>query len=419
MWTGTFWQVTAHDTHGSAPTDPVGSDDRVVEIERWLIERGVPHLVDPHTDSMLLDAWTRALPLLLVAYLLLGLNALDLANWTLTENLAAAAAVVAMLIATWVVSNRLRHRPAFARPTQIGPPELVLFLIGPMLPGLALGQFHDAAETFVLGVILLALIFVWSSYGIGALLRWGIRRSGGQLTGLGPLVVRALPLLLLFTTFLFINAEVWEMAGTLDGAAYVVVVLMFFGLGASFVLTRVPGFIRAENRFDSWEQIGEFVAGTPADVVALPGGGVTLDPLRPRQRFNIGLIVLFGQALQITLVVVALTGFFVFFGFMAITAETSLNWTGLDTLNVVADASFGGRTLVLSEPLIRVSVFLGAFSGMYFTVVLTTDDTYRSEFSNDVGPEIRQVLAVRCAYHVERGTHPCLVEVVDEPAATS
>ena len=50
----------------------------------------------------------------------------------------------------------------------------------------------------------------------------------------------------------------------------------------------------------------------------LPSGGPTLDPLRPRQRFNIGLIVLFGQALQITLVVVALIGFFVFFGFMAI-----------------------------------------------------------------------------------------------------
>jgi hypothetical protein len=63
---------------------------------------------------------------------------------------------------------------------------------------------------------------------------------------------------------------------------------------------------------------------------------------------------------------------------------------------------------VLSEPLIRVSIFLGAFSGMYFTVVSSTDETYRSEFAEDVGPEIRQVLAVRSAYHVERGTHPCV-----------
>jgi hypothetical protein len=408
MWAGTFSSVIVDDANGSTPPETVDGDQQVVEIEQWLIDRGVPHLVDPHTDSVLLDAWTRALPLLLVAYLLLGLNALDLQSWTLTENLAAAAAVVAMLIATWAISNRLRHRPVFARPTQIGPVELALFLIGPMLPALVLGQFRDALETFVLGVILLATIYIWSSYGIGALLRWGARRSGGQLTGLGPLVARALPLLLLFTTFLFINAEVWEMAGTLDGGPYIVVLLMFFGLGAGFVVSRVPGFIRGENRFESWDEIASFVAGTPADAVVLPGGGPTLDPLRPRQRFNIGLIVLFGQALQITLVVATLTGFFILFGFMAITTETALNWTGLDSLNVIADASFGGRTLVLSEPLIRVSIFLGAFSGMYFTVVLATDETYRSEFAEDVSPEIRQVLAVRCVYHVARGTHPCV-----------
>ena len=51
------------------------------------------------------------------------------------------------------------------------------------------------------------------------MLRWGAQRGRGQLTGLGPLVARALPLLLLFTTFLFINAEVWQVAGTLDGVA--------------------------------------------------------------------------------------------------------------------------------------------------------------------------------------------------------
>jgi hypothetical protein len=61
---------------------------------------------------------------------------------------------------------------------------------------------------------------------------------------------------------------------------------------------------------------------------------------------------------------------------------------------------------VLSEPLLRVSFFLGAFSGMYFTVVLTTDDTYRNEFTDDVEPQIREALAVRAAYRVARGTHP-------------
>ena len=385
------------------------SDD-VEAIERWMVDRGVPHLVEVRSDSAIRDAWTRALPLLVVAYLLLGLNALDLRNWSIARNLLGAAAVVAMLLAAWVLSNRLRGVASFDRPTKIDKPELALFLLGPLVPAVTFGQYRDAFETLGLGVVLLAAIYVWSSYGIAALVRWGIRRSGGQLSGLGPLVAKALPLLLLFNTFLFINAEVWELAGTLDGAAYVVVVLTFFLLGAGFVVSRVPGYIRAENHFDSWAVVGSHVVDTPASTVELPTAGSPDDPLRKRQRFNIGLIVLFGQAIQITLVVVALTAFFVFFGFMSITADTAMGWTGLDELPVVFDTTFGGRTLVLSEPLIRVSGFLGAFAGMYFTVVLSTDDTYRTEFGNDIGPEIHQILAVRSAYHVALGTHPNIVE---------
>jgi hypothetical protein len=54
--------------------------------------------------------------------------------------------------------------------------------------------------------------------------------------------------------------------------------------------------------------------------------------------------------------------------------------------------------LVVSEPLLRVAGFLGAFAGMYFTVVLSTDATYREEFAEDIGPELRQALAVRLLY---------------------
>lgn len=379
---------------------------QLATIERWLVDRGVPHLVEVRSDSAVRDAWTRALPLLVVAYLLLGLNALDLRNWSPARNVLGAAAVVAMLLAAWVLSNRLRGVASFDRPTKIDTPELALFLLGPLVPAVAFGQYRDALETFALGIVVLAVIYLWSSYGISALARWGVHRSGGQLSGLGPLVAKALPLLLLFNTFLFINAEVWEVAGTLDGASYVVVVATFFLLGAGFVISRVPGYIRAENHFDSWADVATHVSDTPAREVTLPSAGSPEDPLRPRQRFNIGLIVLFGQALQITLVVVALTAFFVFFGFMAITADTAIGWTGLDELPIVVETSFGGRTLVLSEPLIRVSVFLGAFTGMYFTVVLSTDDTYRTEFAQDVGPEIHQILAVRAAYHVALGSHP-------------
>jgi hypothetical protein len=53
---------------------------------------------------------------------------------------------------------------------------------------------------------------------------------------------------------------------------------------------------------------------------------------------------------------------------------------------------------VISEPLLRVAGFLAAFAGMYFTVVLSTDSTYREEFAEDIGPELRRALAVRLLY---------------------
>lgn len=380
----------------------------VSAIERWLVERGVPHLVEPRAGSTVRGVFTRALPLLVAAYLLLGLNALDLDGWSVAENLLAATAVIAILIAAWVVSNRVRGVASFDRPTHIDAPELALYLIGPMLPSLAFGQVGDALQTLIGAVVLLAAIYLWSSYGIGALVRWGVRRGGSQLAGLGALVAKALPLLLVFNTFLFINAEVWEVAGTLVGTAYVAVALTFFGLGATFVITRVPSYLRAENDFAGWDDVATAVEGTPAEQVTLPDAGTPIDPLRRRQRFNVGLIVVFGQAVQITLVVVALTAFFVFFGFLAITEETIAAWTGSTDVHVWVETTLGGRTLVLSEPLVRVSIFLGAFSGMYFTVVLSTDDTYRTEFASDVGPEIHQILGVRSAYHVALGAHPAL-----------
>lgn len=378
----------------------------LTDVEHWFVQRGVPHFVETKNDGSMLDAWTRALPLLVVGYLLRGFNALNLADWSVLRNLGVGVAVLAMLVAAWVLSNRLRGVPAFVRPTDIDAPELALFLLGPAIPILVFEQVGDAVESVVIGVVLLALIYVWASYGVGPLARWGLRRGRSQMTGLGSLVARALPLLLLFNTFLFINAEVWEIAGTLHGIAYVVVLGTFVFLGVVFALSRVPGLIRTMRSFESWDDIRSNLAGTPAAGFALPDGALVEDRLTLRQRFNIGLVVLFGQALQITLVTAALTGFFVFFGFFAITAMTAEGWTHLDDVHVLVTAQLGGRSLVLSEPLLRVSAFLGAFSGMYFTVVLTTDGTYRTEFADDVGPEIREALAVRSAYRVTRGTHP-------------
>ena len=112
-----------------------------------------------------------------------------------------------------------------------------------------------------------------------------------QIAAVGRMVTRALPLLLLFTTFLFINAEVWQVAGTLQGPVFLTVLALFFVLGSAFVLSRVPEAIRSVHDFGDWVEVAALVRGTPAENLPLPEAGDPMEiPLSGRQRLNIGLV---------------------------------------------------------------------------------------------------------------------------------
>lgn len=368
------------------------------ETEQWFIRRGLPHFIEPYGSGP--DVWSRAAPVLVIAYVAGGLHALDLANWSLARNLAAGAFVLALLFATWMLTNRLRHRPALSRPRELGAPELAAFLIGPAVPALVLAQWGDALQAVIEGTVVLAVIYLFTAYGVLPLIGWAASQTFSRVGSVGRMLTRALPLLLLFTTFLFINAEVWQVAGTLEGPVYIVTLVLFFLLGSAFVLSRVPAAIRSVNSFDDWSQVAEQINGTPAEGIDLPEHGDPMErPLSIRQRVNIGMVAVFSQAILITIVAVILALFFMLFGLLAIPEETAAFWTQLPKVHVFAHWDVGGRTLVLSEPLVRVAGFLGAFTGMYFTVVLGTDATYRDEFAEDAGPQIRQALAVRLASH--------------------
>lgn len=389
---------------GPAPCRPVGCGvvgARVVDVEQWFVRRGVPHFIDDYAATT--DIWTRSLPVLLVAYVARGFNALDLYEWSWQRNLVAGLAVVVVLVIGWVVTDLVRGRPPFRSPEVLGTPELAAFIIGPAVPSALFGQWGDALQSMLEGAALLAIIYLVTSYAVVALMSWAARRSAAQLATLASLVVRALPLLLLFTTFLFINAEVWQVAGTLDGLPYVATLATFFLLGAVFVLSRVPALMRGLATFGEWPEIGALVRDTPAAHLDVPSSGPVPDwPLTVRQKLNVGLVTVFSQALQITFVALLLTSFFVLFGFLAIPEATTSAWTGVEPVHVLVSWDVGDRTLVITEPLLRVAGFLGAFTGMYFTVVLSTDATYRDEFAEDVAPQIREALAVRLAYRAHR-----------------
>src|SRR5262245_5070440 len=310
-------------------------------IEQWFVARGVPHFVERRPSAW--HIWGRAIPLLLVAYLLLGLNALDLRRWSWLGNVITALFVVVALLLTWIGANAVRGRHAFARPDSIGPIELAVLAIVPAIPSAVVGQWGDVAQTLIESVVVLFAVWALTSYGVVPLLGWAGRRTLSQLPAFLNLIVRGLPLLLLFMTFLFVNTEVWQVAGTLYGAVYAVVLALFFLLGAVFLLSRLPALMRAQNAFASWDEIAELVRSArvvPDDFVGDVAGpdseAVPDDRPLLRQRFNIGLVALFSQAIQITATVLAMFIFFVLFGVLAVTPETAAGWVGTATVHELA-----------------------------------------------------------------------------------
>ena len=98
-----------------------------------------------------------------------------------------------------------------------------------------------------------------------------------------PMMSRALPLLLLFVTFLFINAEVWQVSATLDGGVMWMTVLTFTAMAVGFLLVRLPEELdRVDDEVEAG-RVDRSQRGGPRPVPALAGDGA-VEPLARSHR---------------------------------------------------------------------------------------------------------------------------------------
>ena len=374
----------------------MATSDELVDIERWFVRRGVPHFIDDYAAGT--DIWTQALPLMIAAYVLGGFRALDIYSWSLAKNLLASAMIIAVLLVGWAIANLVLRRPLFSHPTEVGNAELAAFVIGPSVPSLIFTQYGDALAAFATGVGVLVVVYFATSYAVVPMLHWALERCVTQLRLMvnhraRPAAAAAVHHVLVRQRRRLGGRRPAGWPGVLDDACD-----LLRTRRAVRALTRAtadarPGVVPVvvRGRRDPRRHAGPSLP-IPTE------GDPEPHPLRLRERVNVGLLMLFSQALQITLVVIVLTVFFVVFGFLAMSESTTAQWTSLPDMRIDASWHLGERTLVLTEPLLRIAGFLGAFSGMYFTVVLATDATYRDEFAEDVRPEVHRLFAVRLAY---------------------
>ena len=275
-------------------------------------------------------------------------------------------------------------------------PVLAAAVVLGLAAGLVVGFLVDGSAGTVTGLLvggLLVAVYAATTLRLRIIARWAVGRTFSSLGMLFPLVTRALPLLLLFVTFLFINTEVWMVANSLDRGVLTLAVMFFAALAVGFLLVQLP---EEMDRVDDDVDPGRLAArtkGTPlerdAAEVFRTADADELGPLvevTGLQKWNLVLVLLVAQALQVLLLSVAVLLFFLVFGQVVMQPDVVKAWLG----DGWEGSTFG--------PLLNVSVFLAGFSGLYFTVGAVTDETYRQQFFTSVTRELEQAVAIRAVY---------------------
>ncbi len=300
----------------------------------------------------------------------------------------------------FVPSERAAVRTAL-RPGRTLPLLLVVVVVA-VAAGWALAYYADeisAGPAILLSIVLAAAVwYALTALRFRPILVWSLSRTTGTLVRLLPNMSRALPLLLVFVTFLFINAEAWQMTASLTPGLLWMTVLLFTGIGVVFLLVRLPEEVdKADDEVDDAFLL-RACAGTPleqpcADLVADPDADpASYAQVTGYERWNLILALLIVQAVQILLLAATVFVFFLVFGSLVMDEDVQLAWTGLESLR-----NAPGLPSV-SVQLVQVSIFLAGFSGLYLTVSTVTDETYREQFFSGVTRQLERAVGTRAVY---------------------
>ena len=366
--------------------------------EDWLTGQGVPHFIVDYSATE--DIFTRAaLPLTLI-FILELLNGINTETFDWWLNVIAAVVGVGIGVGVFALVNTVRGRPPFRRPDDIGAVELGIFIIVPPLVPLVFDQPRQAIVTFGANIALVVLAYVLASYAVPAIVLWALRQAGAQLRNITNLMVRSLPLLLLFTMFMFLNAEVWKVADDIPTTFLAAALGLLIVIGSAFVLLRAPTELAGLGTFASWREARTEAAGTPALELAerdLPEPPAPT-ALSRRERLNVTFVLFFTQAVQILVVTALIFAFYLVFGIFTVIPSTIEQWTGTTDLDVLVEIPLLGTDAVISGELVRTGLLIAAVAGLQFTVAALTDESYRTEFYAGITSRIRTMLAVRALY---------------------
>lgn len=350
----------------------MGTTAELERYEQRFRRAGLPLFIEDFSPTH--DIYTRAAPLLVLVFLaeMLGATSLD---WDWWQNLLAAVGGLVALVVGFGLLNGFRGRPFWSLPTRFGIPELAVFVFLPaLLPVVTEWQFRQFFGVAFGNLLLVGAVYVVVGYGLIGTTLWGVRRLATELANSVASLVRALPLLLVFSLVLFVNTEMWQ---------------VFAGMPIEFILFSMVAFTVLSTLF--------LLIRLPREVDEIEREASTGPPLRRIQRVNLSVSLVIRQWMQVLVVSTGVGAFFVAFGMLAISEHIYENW-GVDAGSWSYHLTLLNHPLVLSASLVKVAVGIANFTGLYYSIALLTDSAYRTEFLDNVSLELRDLFTARAEY---------------------
>ncbi|MEU0094940.1 hypothetical protein [Kribbella sp. NPDC006257] len=350
----------------------MGTPAELARYEQRFRRAGLPLFIEDFSPTH--DIFTRATPLLGLVFLAEMLGATSF-KWPFWVNLLAVLGGLAVLIAGFALLNKLRGRPFWSLPTRFGIPELATFVLLPaLLPVLSEFQFRQFLGVAAGNLLLIGLVYAVVGYGLIGTTIGGLLRLGTELAGSVASLVRALPLLLVFSLVLFMTADMWQ---------------VFAGMPAAFIGFVAIAFALISNLF--------LILRLPQELDRIERDAKSEPPLRKIQRLNLSISLMIRQWMQVLVVSSGVGLFFVAFGLLAISRHVYELW-GISPGSWSHQFVLLDHPLLLSATLVKVASGIAVFTGLYYSISLMTDATYRAEFLDAISAELRELFTDRIRY---------------------
>lgn len=370
------------------------------EAESWFLERGLPSLLT--TRGRWRRLWSRSAPMLAayatmlcwtvpILFLTGGKTEVviegepSVEEWSLLGLIGLAP--LAMALAGWWVSRISERRYRAIASTA------ALTIVGVVIV-VEMGPSH-LPEVFVTAAVFMVL----TGCGVGSVVGWAMRMTLSHLTSIGGLAVRALPVVLL-TTLVFFNGNVWLMSSTISGDRLAVAIAFLVGIAAAFVVSataeRVRPMLRSQTAV---AKDSDRLAATPFEAMPDPSSSPRLTRA---ERVNVVFVLAASQLAQITVVAALTASIYATLGLIVLTPALLKEWTR----TADSDTTVLGLTVPVPDSLIHLCLFLGALTFMYVSARAAGDDDYRSNFVDPLIDDLHATLTARNRYRNRMANAP-------------